>query len=58
MTTYTVISQNTDTGKIEETATYPDFEYARIHYDALSIWNSNRLIKNDNNLIKVLEETA
>ena len=34
MATYTVISQNTTTGKVVETRTYDTLEYAQIHYDA------------------------
>lgn len=56
MATYTVISQNTTTGSIDETKTYDNFRYAEIHYDNLSTMNSNRVIRqestpNGNNII-------
>jgi len=57
MATYTVISQNTTTGKVVETRTYDTLEYAQIHYDALSTQDSNRLIRKDRNTITVVEET-
>jgi len=56
LTTYTVISQNTNTGKIVETATYDNLEYARIHYDNLSQWDSNRIIRKQGDTITVVEE--
>ncbi len=58
MATYTVIAQNTTTGSIVETATYDNLEYAQIHYDGLSMFDSNRLIRKDGNTIEVLEDSA
>ena len=58
MATYTVIAQNTTTGSIVETATYDNLEYAKIHYDGLNQFDSNRLIRKQGNTIEVLEETA
>ena len=58
MATYTVIAQNMTSGSIVETKTYDNLAYAQIHYDALSTWDSNRLIKKDNNTITVVEDSA